>query len=218
MKIDTLLFDLDGTLVDSNECILESLRQTILHYMPDYPMNRSRLLDMMGPPLSITFQIYSKDPDVIREMIQYYRSIYTRLEPQMITLYPGVIEMLSYFKDQHMKIAIVTTKFKESAYPSIRHFGLDRYLDLVIGLDDVKNHKPHPEPVLKAMNELGSKKAIMTGDNHSDIDSGKYAGILTCAVDWSLKKEELSLSAPDYWIHSFQEFIKLVDSYNLKEE
>lgn len=218
MKIDTLLFDLDGTLVDSNECILESLRRTILHYIPDYPMTRSTLLEMMGPPLSETFQIHSKNHDVIQDMIRYYRSVYSLLEPEMISLYPGTIEMLEYFKRQNMKIAIVTTKFKESAYPSIKKFHIDRYLDLLIGLDDVQNHKPHPEPVLKAIRELGSKRAIMTGDNRSDIESGKYAGILTCGVDWSLKRQDLLSSSPDFWVHSFQEFINIIESFNLKEE
>ncbi len=218
MIINTILFDLDGTLVDSNELILESFRQTFLAYQPNVYYSKSQLLEMMGPPLHKTFQVISTDEKVIQEMIQFYRNTYVKLEFDYISLYPGTIEMLDYFHKNGYNLAIVTTKFLESAYPSINTFHINDYIDVVIGLDDVVNHKPHKEPVMKALSKFSNVlQAIMIGDNQTDIEAGHNAGILTCGLEWSFKKTALKESNPTFWIHHFQELITLIDKYNKEE-
>jgi len=218
MKLDTLLFDLDGTLVDSNELILETFRLTFLKYMPNHPFGRAELLEMMGPPLYETFQIVSKDTKIIDQMIETYRKIYVEIEFDYIKPYPHMIEMLRYFKTNGFNIGIVTTKFQVSAIPSIKEFGIDKYIDVLIGLDDVKFHKPHPEPVYKALERFKDPHAMMIGDNSTDLLAGRNAGILTCGVDWSLKKEALLDTNPDFWIRDFKELIEVVQKYNQEEQ
>jgi len=215
MIINTLLFDLDGTLVDSNELILESFRQTFLAFQPEKTYTREKLLEMMGPPLFDTFSVVSTNPEIIQSMIDYYRKTYVRLEFEYIKIYPNTILMLSHFKSQGFNLAIVTTKFLESAIPSIKAYHLEDYFDVVISLDDVKNHKPHPEPVLKALSAFDNVTgAVMIGDNFSDLLSGKNAGILTCGLEWSLKKEILKETNPTFWIRDFKELIDIIDNYN----
>jgi len=218
MKLDTLLFDLDGTLVDSNELILETFRRTFLKYLPNRVFTKVELLEMMGPPLFETFQIVSKDSKVIESMINTYRSIYTEIEFDYIKPYPYMIEMLEYFKGKGFNIGIVTTKFQVSAMPSIKEFGIDRYIDVLIGLDDVKYHKPHPEPVFRALERFNNPNAIMIGDNSTDLLAGKNAGIMTCGVDWSLKKETLLETKPNFWIQNFKELINVIEKYNQEEQ
>lgn len=217
MKLDTLLFDLDGTLIDSNELILETFKRTFLRFFPNRPYSRAELLEMMGPPLYETFENVTKDSIVIQSMIETYREIYTNIEFEYITLYPDVIEMLRYFKSKNFFIGIVTTKFRVSAIPSINEYGIDKYIDVLIGLDDVTNYKPHPEPIYKALEGLQNPHAMMIGDNSSDLLAGKNAGILTCGVDWSLKRAPLLETKPDFWIRNFKELITVVDNYNQED-
>ena len=216
-KIDTLLFDLDGTLVDSNECIIETFRRTFEKYMPSKVFTKSELIGIMGPPLYETFQIVSKDERIIQEMIAYYRKVYIEIEFDYIKIYKNVISVLAYFKNKGFHIGVVTTKFQVSAAPSIKAFGIDKYLDVLIGLDDVTNYKPHPEPVLKALSYFSHQEAMMIGDNSTDLLAGRNAGILTCGVEWSLKKEELRNTNPDFWIVDFKDLIDIVNQYNKEE-
>ena len=217
MKIDTILFDLDGTLVDSNELILETLRKTILHYFPGAPLSRMALLEMMGPPLSETFGKLTDDPALVRRMISSYRKTYTEMEFEYISLYPSVCETLQDFRENGYKTALVTTKFRESALPAVTHFGLERFFDSLIALDDVKKPKPDAEPLLLAMEKLNSRHAVMVGDTPSDILAGKNAGILTCGVGWSLKAGEIRALDPDFWIRDFSELFPMIEKRNEEE-
>ena len=216
-KLDTLLFDLDGTLVDSNECILETFRRTFLRYLPTRVFSKTELIAMMGPPLYETFQIVSTEEQTIQDMIQYYRKIYVEIEFDYIHIYPNVIDVLKYFKNNGFHIGIVTTKFQESAIPSIKAFGIDKYVDVLIGLDDVTHHKPHPEPVLKALSYFTHQEVLMIGDNSTDLLSGRNANTLTCGVEWSIKKMELRETNPDFWIKDFLDLIEIVQKYNKED-
>lgn len=214
-KINTILFDLDGTLVDSNELILESFRQTLNHYCNRSEFTRVELIEMMGPPLYDTFKQYTSDESKIQEMIQYYRNTYIRLEFDYVKPYPYTIEMLSHFKSLGYNLAIVTTKFLVSALPSIQTFHIEDYIDTIISLDDVTYHKPHPEPIYKALSAFNNVEgAIMVGDAPSDLLSGQNAGIYSCGIEWSLKSDKLKEVHPTYWIKDFKEFIELIEKHN----
>jgi len=217
-KLDTLLFDLDGTLIDSNSLIIEFFRHTLHKFYPDINYSEEMIIEMIGPPLFETFQAVTKDRDIINKMISTYRKIYTEQEFLHVTIYPHVIETLKEFKERGFNLGVVTTKFRESALPSLEYFGISKYLDVLIGLDDVANHKPHPEPIYKALANFEHGLAMMVGDNSPDILAGKNAKILTCGVGWSIKKAELEATNPDYWIDDFRELINIVDTINEEEE
>ncbi|MBN2540815.1 MAG: HAD-IA family hydrolase [Bacilli bacterium] len=214
-KIDTVLFDLDGTLVNSNELILKSFEETLKKYMPNRQFSRIELIDMIGPPLKETFSIATTDPKVIQEMIDYYREVYVRLEFDYIEIYPNTLMMLEELHSRGFNLGIVTTKFKVSAMPSIERYGMDRYLTANCFLDDIKEHKPHPEPIFYALKQIPFYEGVvMVGDNTSDIMAGRNASILTCGVEWSIKRDLIKSSKPDFWIHDFLELIQLIDKYN----
>lgn len=214
LPIDTVLFDLDGTLVDSNELIIETFKRTYKVHFPNLNYAHSEIVQMMGPPLSETFFHLAKDENKVNEMINTYRKIYKSIEFDYISLYPGVIESLTSLKNSGYKLGIVTTKFKGSALPSIKHYQIDNFVDVIIGLDDVVHHKPHPEPIYKALEKIKHQSVLIVGDSPSDLLAGKNAGILTCGVDWSYRKEELFLMKPDFWLTDFMQLHALINNYN----
>lgn len=211
-KINTILFDLDGTLVNSNEIIIESYRQTLKKFQPKKNYTRKQIIDLIGPPLkTIFYDIYQNEQKVM-EMIGFYREFYQKHEFEYIHLYENTIETLKILKERNINLGIVTTKFKESAMPSIKHFGIDKYIDEYCFLGTVKDHKPSPEPIYYVLDKFkNTSLAMMIGDNPSDILAGKNANILTCGLDWALNKNALRYSNPDYWINDFLELINIVD-------
>jgi len=217
-RIDTVLFDLDGTLVDSIPLIAGTLRKTLHEFHPEITVSQSDVDAMIGPPLSATFARYTADEATVAAMIGRYRRIYKETELDSIRIYPGVKDALVTLKAQGRRLGIVTTKFTESAMPSLVHFGIVDLFDVIVGLEHVKNHKPHPEPVEKALCALSSGHAVMIGDTEGDLLAGKAAGTLTCAVGWSHRRDALAALSPDFWIDDYADLVSAIERYESKEE
>lgn len=211
-QIDTVLFDLDGTLVDSIPLIAETLRKTILAFHPEVVLDPATIESMIGPPLATSFRRFTDDEAMVGRMIDRYRAIYVADEPAAIRIFPHVEETLRELKRKGYRLGIVTTKFTVSALPSLTHFGIVDLFDVIIGLEHVKRHKPDPEPVLKALAALPHQDAVMVGDTEGDLLAGRAAGILVCAVGWSHRREALHALHPDFWIEDFAEFIPAIEA------
>ncbi len=206
--VDTILFDLDGTLIDSNEIIIKSYQHAFKTVFPNLKVPRKTIIEAIGPPLRVIFSKYTDDLIVVEKLIKHYRSYYTANESKYYALYDNVHKVLKVLKKKKIQLAIVTSKFKVAAWPSFKHFKLDRYFDVFIALDDVKKPKPDKEPVLRALAHFKNPKAIMIGDNQSDLLAGKNAGILTGGVAWSIKGEaSLKAVHPDYIFKSMEDIL-----------
>jgi pyrophosphatase PpaX len=110
-------------------------------------------------------------------------------------------------------MGIVTTKQRKTAEMGLRLFGLDKYMDTFISYQDTEKHKPHPEPVHKAMQALGVDPArtLMVGDSQYDIQAGQNAGIASAGVAWSLKGASfLSSFNPTYLLNDMSDIIQIV--------
>lgn len=215
-KLNTLIFDLDGTLVNSNELIVSTFAKTLKICAPEKCFTRTELIAMMGPPLSETLSPYTQK-HTIPELIDVYRGFYKEDEPKLIKSYEGVKETLAYFAAKGFHMAIVTTKFHESAAPSLVFSGAGNYINVVIGLEDIRKPKPDPEPIFKALSYFPGANAIMIGDVDTDIQAGKNAGLPTVGVSWSYKLEALKQSRPDFMIDRFSDLIGVVERYNEEE-
>lgn len=215
-KIDTVLFDLDGTLIDTNEIIIKSYQHAYKTHLPNLSISRQAIIDQIGPTLNDIFSLYTNSPFTVQKLIDTYRNYYVKNEDQYHKLYPNVFETLKYLKEKGYQLGIVTSKFKEAAWPSFTHYQLDSLIDVFIALDHVKNPKPDKEPVLKALSKFKTHTgAIMIGDNQGDILSGKNAGILGAGVAWSIKgKTHLNLVNPDYMFETMDEIITLLNKIN----
>lgn len=209
MSIRTILFDLDGTLIDTNELIIASFAHTIDTYS-DRSYTREEILDFIGPPLRDSMK--QINPDRVEDLIDTYREHNIRHHDDFVKAYDRVVETIRTLKDSGYKLGIVTTKMRHTVEMGLKLTELDGLFETVITLDDVTHAKPHPEPVLKALDQLDScvSEALMVGDNTHDIEAGKNAGTKTAGVAWTVKgRETLERLDPDYMLECMSDLVEI---------
>ena len=209
MSINTVLFDLDGTILDTNDLITHSFKYTFETY--GLTFSNEEILQFNGPPLIETFT--NINPEMAAEMVETYREHNMKHHDEYVKLFPHVIETLEQLKEHNKKLAIVTAKMRSGALYGIELTGLKPYFDSIVTVCDVSNSKPHPEPVLKAMKDLDGKpeSTLMVGDNYHDIEAGKNAGVRTAGVAWSIKgKEYLEGLEPTYMLEDMKDVLTIV--------
>jgi pyrophosphatase PpaX len=210
MKINTILFDLDGTLINTNELIIESFLHTLNSYYPS-KYQRADVLPFLGPTLYDTFG--SLNPEKMEEMVKVYRKFNHEQHDLLVTEFETVFDTVKTLQEQGFKLGIVTTKIRDTVNMGLKLTKLDQFFDVVVTLDDVEHAKPHPEPILKALAQLGSspEETIMVGDNHHDVEAGKNAGTRTAGVSWSVKgREYISSHNPDYLLEKMSDILPIV--------
>lgn len=210
-KINTVLFDLDGTLIDTNELIISSFLHTLEHYYPS-TYKREDVLPFLGPTLRETFEIM--DASKVDDMIATYRTYNLAHHDTLVTEFPTVLETVKVLKETGYKVGIVTTKLSDVVMKGLKLTKLDSYFDVIVALDHVKKAKPDPEPIIKALEQLSSKpeEAIMVGDNYHDILAGKNAGTQTAGVAWTIKgRDYLEQFEPDYILEEMADLLGILE-------
>ena len=208
----TLLFDLDGTLIDSVRLILDSYHHTLAaHGLP--ARTDDDWLEGVGTPLRVQFADWKDDPERLEALIATYREYNLANHDRMVTIYPGVLEAIRSVKARGASTGLVTSKNQQGAVRGLRLVGLDELMDVMVCADDVENPKPHPEPVERAVRLLGADPAttVYIGDSIHDMRSGRAAGVRTAAVLWGpFGREHLETAEPDYWLERPEEIVALV--------
>lgn len=218
-KLDTIIFDLDGTLIDTNDIIIRSFRSTFERHFPDLDVTNYQIHSFIGPTLEQTFSDYTTDPFEIQDMIQSYREFYVKYEIGNFHIYPDVYEVVSDLKQKNYNLAILTSKFREAAWPSYTHYKLDEIFDVFVGLDDVEYPKPHKNSIETVLSHFpDSSTAIMIGDNQGDIMAGNNAGIYSAGVSWSLKgKDHLLEVNPDFMLENMKDIYRVIQCIEEEE-
>jgi pyrophosphatase PpaX len=197
-----VLFDLDGTLLDSVRLILDSYHHTLAaHGLP--PRSDEDWLDGIGTPLVAQFSEWSSTPDQLAALVETYRDYNLRNHDARVAAYPGVIDMVESVRGRGVRTALVTSKNRSGALRGLERIGLVSAMECIIGADDVTLHKPHPEPVLRALEslEVAPAEAVFVGDSVHDMTSGRAAGTATAAVLWGpFDRLRLEPTAPDHWL------------------
>lgn len=211
-KLDTILFDLDGTLINTNEIIIRSFQASFKRHFPELVLSRDKIMTFIGPTLHETYGNYTDDPDIVLAMIDSYREFYVEFEVGNFEIYPQVEEVIKELYELEYNLGIVTSKFKIAAWPSFTFYGLEKYFSVFVALDDVKNPKPSKEPIITALGRFPSiNKAIMIGDNQGDILAGKNAGIYCAGVDWSLKGHNHLMEVnPDFMLKDMRDIYRII--------
>ncbi|MFI8687937.1 pyrophosphatase PpaX [Rossellomorea sp. NPDC077527] len=209
-RITTILFDLDGTLINTNDLIISSFLHTLNHYYPGQYEEKD-VHPFMGPPLEESFG--ELNPEKMEEMCAHYRAYNHEHHDSLVTEFEGVYETVQTLHQHGYKLAIVSTKVRDVVLKGLDLMNLRPFFEVIITLDEVENAKPHPEPIEKALIALGSSpdEAIMIGDNHHDILAGKNAGVLSAGVAWSAKgREHLAHYEPDFMLDNMKDLLAIV--------
>lgn len=216
--IKVICFDLDGTLVDSEEVILKSFDKVFEVYAPKYRFNNLKDYRIyLGPILKDTFSKFSSNEEETLDMIELFITYYKAIEKPLIKLYPHVIETMDYLYGSGYKICLVSNKLKTSTDQSIDTLGLRKYFSSYVTLDRAGVGKPDPKLLYIAREDynVSLDEMIMVGDNACDIDAASNAGIrsVLCGYnDWA--SDVLKESKPTYVINSFDELINIINSIN----
>jgi pyrophosphatase PpaX len=209
-KIEAVLFDLDGTIVDTNELIIQSFLHALRERMPD-GFGREDIIPHMGKTLTDQLRLFSGEEDVTALMAAY-REYNHRRHDEMVELFPGVAEVIPTLKRSGIKLGVVTTKMRPTTERALKMFGLYEHMDAIVTLDDVEHAKPHPEPVQQAVEAIGARAGatIMVGDSPVDIESARRAGAVPVGVAWSLKGEAVLREAgAEHVLQDMQQLLTL---------
>jgi len=184
--IDTVLFDFDGTIADTNDLIIASWQYTYRQRV-GHTVSKEEILKTFGEPLRVTMARVFPDHDV-EESIAIYRDFQKEIFSDAIKVFPGIPELVKELSARGYKIGVVTSRVRSSTYLGLEIFGLDPYIDAVITCEDCAEHKPGPGPALACLEVLGSKpeNAVMIGDSKYDIGCANNAGVTSIMVGWSM--------------------------------
>ena len=211
MKIDLVVFDLDGTLISSHETIYKATVHTLneLGIEGDIPHNEFR--SRIGMHFEDIFNDFGiKVPD-FEIFIKIYKSVYFDFIDAS-GIYPGVLETFNYLKRNRIKISLLTTKSQDQAEKILDYFNLSRYFDYIMGRRPGLDHKPSPEPLLKICTDVSVQpgNSLIIGDSELDIQCGQNAGTRTGAVTYGYRtKEVLEKENPDLLLNSINELLSI---------
>ncbi|HSI66687.1 MAG TPA: pyrophosphatase PpaX [Planococcus sp. (in: firmicutes)] len=207
--INTLLFDFDGTLLDTNELIIQTFSTVLNDHFPG-KFEREDILHFIGPSLDQTFRKIA--PNKVEELTLQYRAFNNTMHDELVMEYDGVTETLRLLKARGLKMGIVSTKRKRTIEHGLNWMGAKDVFPVIISLDEVVNPKPDPEPIFLALNQLGATtdSALMIGDNYHDIEGGKNAGVWTAGVSWTAKGEDyLASFKPDFMLRHISDLLEM---------
>ena len=202
MTYSTFLFDLDGTVVDSVELILRSYRHTMRTHRGEEPPD-DLWLRGLGTPIWVQLQHWTEDPKEIAAMVETYRDYNMTHHDALVRPYDGIVSVVRRLNRLGKRLGLVTSKVRTGAVRGLKVAGLEAEFDIIVGADEVKNPKPHPEPVLVALELLGASAegAVFIGDSRYDLVSGRDAGVKTAAALWGpFPRATLEDLKPDYWL------------------
>ncbi len=209
MKHKAIIFDVDGTLLNTHEYIFQSFEHSFkVHGLVN--LSRKDVVPLMGKPLEECYKILAPQQDNV-SLCEAHRG-FQEENINLVQPFTNTIKALKTFKEAGVKLGAVSTR-KQTGLQSLEHSGVVDYLDVIITGDDVEQFKPHPEGVLKALAKLqvSPQAAVMVGDTAVDIEAGKNAGTKTVAVTYGFApREVLESSNPDMIIDDIAELIDLL--------
>lgn len=214
--INTVLFDFDGTIMDTNEIIIQSW-QTTFRKLRGREEDRAVLLGTFGEALEDTMRGFF--PDIpLEKGLEIYRGFQRSNFLNNISLFPGIRELLEKLRQKQVTTALVTSRLRFTTEQALDKFDLNKYFDYVVTADDVTRHKPDPQSINIALEHLGSlpEESLMLGDTIYDIQCARNAGVMPVVVSWSyalskeLEADFPSGVRPDHIIDEPAELLNLI--------
>ena len=207
-----VLFDLDGTLVDSIDLLVESMQHAFDGRSRRPPVDE--WIAAIGTPLDAMLGAWASDDDDLTLLRARYREFQMTHHDARTTAYPGTVETVRALHAAGHPLAVVTSKMEAGARRSLKLIGVEECFSAVVGIDHTEKHKPEPEPVWHALAMLGDvprERAIFVGDSTHDMNAGNAAGVVTAAALWGpFSRAQLETARPQHWLDAIQELGPLV--------
>ena len=207
-----VLFDLDGTLLDTIGLILESFRHCTLlvlgKELPDDVLMRN-----IGIPLRVQMREFTDDPGQADEMLEVYRAHNGELHDRMVAAFPGTLEMLQGVAEMELPMGVVTSKARALALRGLEITDLAPFFEVVVASDDTEIHKPDPYPLSVAAAALGAdlRYCVYVGDSPHDVRAAVDGGAVSIAATWGVSGvAALAAEGPDITLDSVDEIVPLL--------
>jgi len=210
MAVSAVLFDNDGTLVDTRESIAQAFHHAFRTVLGAEPSDEE-LLRLVGQPLRT--QMEALAPVHADDLLVAYRAYNRVHHDELIRSFPHTEEALRRLKERNVKLAVVTSKMHALAEHGLELFGLDDYFTLLIGSDDSDRHKPDPGPLIQCARELGvaSGRCVYVGDSPYDIQAARGAHMISVAALWGMFDEDvLEAEQPDFLASDILDVVDIV--------
>jgi pyrophosphatase PpaX len=206
MRFPVVLFDLDGTVIDSGAIILASMKHAAKEVLGEEPPDELLMAAVGGPGLEA--QMHALAPDRVEELVTDYRAHTEPLHAELVCCV-GIDDLLVRLKDEGRRLGIVTAKRRATVALAFDVLPLGHLFETVVGGDETKRHKPDPEPLLLAAERMGvdPEDCAYVGDSPFDIRAAKAAGMFAVAVTWGGIHERAKLDAaePDAIVDSAED-------------
>ncbi len=209
MKIDLIVFDMDGTLISSHKTIYQATVTTLKRLNIKEELPPEEFYMRIGWHFEDIFNELGIPVTDFEEFIGIYKSVYFDYIDSS-ELYPGVMETLDKLKSKNIKTGLLTTKAQDQADKISRHFKINNRLDYIMGRRPGLAHKPSPQPLLKICGDLSVQpgNCMIVGDSEMDVQCGKNANSKTCGVTYGYRsKENLETEQPDFIIDNIEELL-----------
>ncbi|MEO7999545.1 MAG: HAD-IA family hydrolase [Gemmatimonadaceae bacterium] len=207
-----LLFDLDGTLIDSIGLLVQSMEFAFADRE-----NRPTVASWtagIGKPLRIQIAEWATDSDDVETLVTLYREFQHQHLERLTTIYPHVVDVLQFAKARGHRLALVTSKGLGMTERSLAHVGLAGMFDVEVTVESTERHKPLPDPVLFALEQLNmpASHAVFVGDSTHDMHAGRAANVKTAAAKWGpFSSDELRPTSPDFWLDSMLDLKPIIE-------
>lgn len=211
-NLKAIIFDLDGTLINTPEMIMDAFKKTIFDHHPNYELSNEQKTNVLGQTLDKAFKDFVTEEIEIEEMIDSYRH-YTTNHDFEIKGYKHLEHVLKELKELGYLVGIVTSKTDYVAHQNLKDLNIEQYFDCVVTHQDTNLHKPNPEPILFALDKLGvnPNEAIYIGDHENDIVAGRNALVKTGLMAYSHRLNEAEIESPNYIFKDLKDILKRIE-------
>ncbi len=212
-----ILFDLDGTLIDSTDAIVSTFYHTFEKLEFDFNGEEEDIKALIGHPLDIMYQELGVEQEVVWDFVSAYKERYKTISKAQTELLESAIDALE-LASSFARLSIVTTKTGKYTIPLLEHLGIKDYFEVITGYEHVEHPKPHPEPILTTLDKMNIEKTSniwMVGDTELDLIAASSAGINSIGVTCGYGKEEDLKEFTNFITSDSLEAVKIIQDFKI---
>jgi pyrophosphatase PpaX len=208
MRFPVVLFDLDGTVIDSGAIILASMRHAAKEVLGTEVPDEQLMAAVGGPGLEA--QMHALAPDRVDELVSVYRAHNEPLHDELVCC-DGMEDVLIRLQEEGRRLGIVTAKRRQTVELAFARLPIEHLFETVVGGDETERHKPDPAPLLLALDRLDARpdEAVYIGDAPFDVKAARAAGVYSIAVTWGgiHARDRLEAERPDALVDTAKELL-----------